>query len=189
MQPRFHPDPANSLQFSFDGSPSTLEFVGDFSVRASLKLEQHDLFHRVVRKCVEQLIAALRNFSQDIGRLLIALDLVDARIAKSRFSAYGSSASFMTIRISTLARNFSGGNDRKQAPEGVSIFGFKAAIGETTAETVERTVRGVMLVVAPPGLYIELLPGKLFQPRGYVSPQLFGGLLIPVCKLVNPGSD
>ncbi len=68
MQSHFHPNSTNSLQLSFDGPPSALQFYGDFAVLGPIKLKQYDLFHRVVSKRVEQLGAALQNFSQDIGR-------------------------------------------------------------------------------------------------------------------------
>lgn len=55
MQASFDPDPANAFQFAFDGSPSAVQLVSDFSIRGTLKLEQHDLFHRFVRKGVQQL--------------------------------------------------------------------------------------------------------------------------------------
>ena len=179
MQSRLHPDSSNSFQLSFDGSPSTLQFVGDFSIRGALKLEQHNRFHRLVRNRIEQLVATLRDFGEDVGCLLVASNLVDPRIAKSGFSEYGPYASFLTIRIAPLGRDFSRGNDGQQTPEGISTFGFHAAIGKSTAETVERAVRRIMFVVTPPGLHIEPLPRKLFQPRGNVPPQLFGRLAIP----------
>lgn len=179
MQARFHPDSSNSFQFSFDGSPSAFQFVGDFSIRGPLKLEQHDRFHRLVRNRIEQLVATLSDFGEDVGCLLVVSNLVDPRITKSGFSEYGPYASFLTIRIAPLGRDFSRGNDGQQPPEGISTFGLQAAIGKSTAETVERTVRRIMFVVTPPGLHIESLPRKLFQPRGNVPPQLFGRLAIP----------
>ena len=88
MQSRFYPNSTNSLQLSFDGSPSTLHFVSDLSIRSPLKLEQHDRFHRLVRNRIEQVVATLGNFSQDIGRQLVVFGRVDARYAESGFSAF-----------------------------------------------------------------------------------------------------
>ena len=48
MPSRLDPDSANSLQLSFDGPLSKLQFVSNFGVRGTLKLEQHDLLHRFV---------------------------------------------------------------------------------------------------------------------------------------------
>lgn len=179
MQARLHPDSSNSFQFSFDGSPSTLHFVGDFSIRGPLKLEQHDRFHRLVRNRTEQLVATLPDFGEDVGCHLVVSNLVDPCSTKSGISANGSYASFLTIRIAPLGRDFSRGNDGQQTPKSASILGLQAAISQAAAETMERTVRRIMFVVTPLGLHIESLPRELFQPRGNVPPQLFGRLAIP----------
>ncbi len=55
MQTGFDPDSTYSFQFAFDGSPSAVQLVRDLSIRGTLKLEQHDHFHRFFRKGVQQL--------------------------------------------------------------------------------------------------------------------------------------
>jgi hypothetical protein len=52
MQTGVHPNATDSFQFSFDSSLSAFQYAGNFDVRDPLKLEQHDLLHRLVRKCV-----------------------------------------------------------------------------------------------------------------------------------------
>jgi hypothetical protein len=62
-------------------------------------------------------------------------------------------------------------------------------IGETTAQTVERTVRRVVFVLASTSLCVEPTPRELLQVHANVLPQMFGRLAIPICKLVNPARD
>lgn len=128
---------------------------------------------------MEQLVATLPDFGEDVGCQLVVSNLVDPCFTKSGIAADGSYASFLTIPVAPLGRDFSRGNDGQETPKSVSILGPEAAISQATAETVERTVRRIMFVVAPPGLHIESLSRKLFEPRGNMPPQLFGRLAIP----------
>ncbi len=91
MQSGFHPDPTGSFQFSCDGSLSAVQFAGNFFVRGSLNLKQHDPPHRFFRKRREQLSTILRDVCQYIGRLMVALNLVDptgTKFSEPRFPAY-----------------------------------------------------------------------------------------------------
>jgi hypothetical protein len=54
---------------------------------------------------------------------------------------------------------------------------------------VKGTVGRILLVIVPTGLHVESLCGELLQSHGNVLPQLLGGLLILVCKLVNPARN
>lgn len=128
---------------------------------------------------MEQLVATLPDFGEDVGCQLVVSHLIDPCFTKSRIAADGSYASFLTIPVAPLGRDFSRGNDGQETPKSVSILGPEAAISQAAAETVERTVRRIMFVVTPPGLHIESLSRKLFEPRGNVTPQLFGRLAIP----------
>ena len=62
-------------------------------------------------------------------------------------------------------------------------------LAQAATQTVERTVRRIVLVVVPTGLGVEFLPRELLQSQGNVLPQLLGSLRIPSCKLVNPACD
>ena len=189
MQASFDPDATNSFQFSLDGSPRALQLAGNFAVFCSLKLKQHDSLHRFIGNRSEQLIATLGALGQHIGGHLMTIALVDPQITESGLPHHGAPASLLTLGISPLGRDLSGRNDGQQSPECVSILGLNPAFRESTAETVERTVRRILFVVAPPGLHVEFLPGKLLQPHANVPPQLFGRSVIPLGKLVDPACD
>ena len=192
MQSRLNPDSADSLQLSFDGPLSAFQFAGNFAVRGPLKLQQHDSLHCVVRKRVEQLSTTFRDFGQFIGWRLVANNSVDTdstKVNKSGLTTYGSASAFLTMDKPLLRKDFPRRDDGQQTPQSVAIPGFKSAIGQTVTEAVKRTVGRILLVIVPTGLHVEFLCGELLQSHGNVLPQLLGGLLILVCKLVNPARN
>jgi hypothetical protein len=192
MQTRFNPDSADSLQLSFDGPLSAFQFAGNFGVLSPLKLEQHDSLHRVVRKRIEQLRTTFGYFSQFIGWRLVASNGVDTgstKVNKSRLTTYGSASAFLTMNMPLLRRDFPRRDNGQQTPQSVAIPGFKSAIGQTVTQTVKRTVCRILFVIVPTGLHVEFLCREILQSHGNVLPQLLGGLLIPVGKLVNPARN
>jgi hypothetical protein len=136
--------------------------------------------------------ATFGDFGQFIWWLLVATDLVDpgpAKFGECGFTLDGSSASLLPIQISLLCGDFSSRNDGQQTPQSVSILGFQAALAQAETQTVKRTVCRILFVIVPTGLHAESLCGEILQSHGNVLPQLLGGLLILVCKLVNPARN
>ena len=180
MQARFDPDTANSLQFSFDRTARAADFGGNFGVRGPLELEQYDSPHGFIGNRFEQLGTAFGDLGEVIGRNVITMDRVDACIAKRGepgFTANQSAAALLTIRISPLGGDFSGGDYGQQPPEGVAVCSVDPSFGESAAEAVEGAIRRVLFVVPAAGLHVELVPGEFLQPHRNMMPQLFGRLM------------
>lgn len=192
MQSRLDPNSADSLKLSFDGPLSAFQFFGNFGVRGSLELEQNNLLQCFVGKRVEQLDATFGHYGQFIGRQLLAIDLIDPdppQFDERGFTSDFSSASLLPTQIAFLCGNLSRRDNGQQTPKSVAIRGFKSTIGQTVTQTVKRTVCRILFVIVPTGLHVEFLCGELLQSHGNVLPQLLGGLLILVCKLVNPARN
>jgi hypothetical protein len=189
MQSSLYPDTTDSFQFSFNGSLSAFQFGCHFAVGGPLKFEQHDFLHRFIRYRIEQCSTTFRDFSKHIGRLLVATDRIDPSFPETGLAANVSSTSFLPILISPLCGDFSGSDNGQQAPQRIAILGFDAAICQTTAETMESTIRRVAFVVTSPSLRVEFLKGKLMEPHGNMLPQFFGCLFAPIGQLVNPARD
>ena len=119
MQTRLRPNSADSLQLSFDRPLRAVQFTGNFAVRGSLKLEQHDLLQRFVRERIEQLGATFGDFGQLFGWWLFGTDRVDpgvAQLGKPRVTTHGSTAAFLTIDTPQLSGDFPRRDDGQQTP-------------------------------------------------------------------------